>query len=90
MKKVSFLGLGVMGYPMAGWLQKKGYEVAVYNRTPEKAAKWVEEYQGAAFDTPAEAVRGAEIVFLCLGDDPDVSEMIERAAGGLGKRRHRC
>ncbi len=70
--KVAFIGLGVMGYPMAGHLQKGGHEVTVYNRTGEKAKKWAGEYGGAAADTPAMASRGAEIVCMCVGNDDDV------------------
>ena len=57
--KVSFLGLGVMGYPMAGYLGKAGHEVCVYNRTAEKAAKWVQQHGGTSASTPSEAAKGA-------------------------------
>ncbi len=70
--KVAFLGLGVMGYPMAGHLQKGGHDVTVYNRTTAKAEKWVGEYGGSLGKTPAEAVKGAEIVFACVGNDDDL------------------
>ncbi len=83
MKKVSFLGLGVMGYPMAGWLSKNNFDVTVYNRTSAKAEKWVKDYKGAVADTPDAAVREADIIFMCLGDDPDVSSIIEKAAGAF-------
>ena len=83
MKKVSFLGLGVMGYPMAGWLSKNDFDVTVYNRTSTKAEKWMKEYNGAVADTPDAAVREADIVFMCLGDDLDVSSIIEKAAGAF-------
>ncbi|CAM4141038.1 NAD(P)-dependent oxidoreductase [Palleronia rufa] len=72
MAKVAFLGLGVMGYPMAGHLQAAGHGVTVYNRTRQKAADWVAEHGGAAADTPAEAARDAAIVFCCVGDDDDL------------------
>ena len=72
MARVAFLGLGVMGYPMAGHLTKSGHTVTVWNRTGAKAAAWAETYKGEAAATPAEALTGAEFVFLCLGDDPDV------------------
>ncbi|MEE3282351.1 MAG: NAD(P)-dependent oxidoreductase [Pseudomonadota bacterium] len=71
-KNVSFIGLGVMGYPMAGHLSKAGYSVRVYNRSKDKASKWVEEYGGAQADTPAEAANGADVVFACVGNDDDI------------------
>lgn len=77
-KKVAFLGLGVMGYPMAGHLAEKGNEVTVYNRTGEKAEKWLKEYAKTGTgshkkaDTPAKAAAGQDIVFACVGADPDV------------------
>ncbi|WP_417804175.1 NAD(P)-dependent oxidoreductase [Thalassospira lucentensis] len=72
MAKCAFIGLGVMGYPMAGHLQKAGHEVTVYNRTTAKAEKWVSEYGGASATTPAEAAKGAEFVFCCVGNDDDL------------------
>ena len=66
MAKCAFIGLGVMGYPMAGHLQKAGHDVTVYNRTAAKAEKWVSEYGGASAATPAEAAKGAEFVFSCV------------------------
>lgn len=83
MTKTAFLGLGVMGYPMAGHLASRGHEVTVYNRTGSKAEQWAAEHNGAAAATPASAVDGAEIVFACLGDDPDVASVIEAAAPSL-------
>lgn len=71
-KRVSFLGLGVMGYPMAGHLAKQGYDVTVYNRTSAKAEKWQQEFGGKQAKTPAEAARDADIVMMCVGDDNDV------------------
>ncbi len=71
-KKVAFLGLGVMGYPMAGHLQKAGHDVTVYNRTAAKAQKWASEFGGNTADTPAAASSGAEIVFACVGNDDDI------------------
>jgi 3-hydroxyisobutyrate dehydrogenase len=71
-KNVSFIGLGVMGYPMAGHLSKVGYSVRVYNRSKDKANKWVEEHGGAQADTPAEVASGADIVFACVGNDDDI------------------
>ena len=71
-KNVSFIGLGVMGYPMAGHLSKAGYSVRVYNRSKDKASKWVEEHGGAQADTPAEVASGADVVFACVGNDDDI------------------
>lgn len=71
-RRVAFLGLGVMGYPMAGHLAKAGLDVTVYNRTAAKAAKWVDEYGGRAAPTPREAADGAELVFACVGNDDDL------------------
>lgn len=70
--KVAFLGLGVMGYPMAGHLKKKGHAVTVFNRHAAKAEKWVAEFGGKAAATPREAAAGQEIVFACVGNDNDV------------------
>ena len=72
MAKVAFLGLGVMGYPMAGHLAKAGHEVTVFNRTAAKADSWVVEHGGAVGKTPAEAARGAEFVMACVGNDDDL------------------
>ena len=73
MATVAFIGLGVMGYPMAGHLKTRGdHEVRVYNRTREKAGKWVSQYGGTACDTPAEAAEGADFVFTCVGNDDDL------------------
>jgi 3-hydroxyisobutyrate dehydrogenase-like beta-hydroxyacid dehydrogenase len=73
--KVAFIGLGVMGYPMAGHLQKGGHQVTVYNRNSAKAAQWKAEYGGATAATPAEAAKGQEIVFCCVGRDSDLREV---------------
>ena len=70
--KVSFLGLGVMGYPMAGHLAKAGHDVTVYNRTVAKAEKWVAEFGGKAAATPKDTAVGQEIVFACVGNDDDL------------------
>jgi 3-hydroxyisobutyrate dehydrogenase len=75
MAKVAFLGLGVMGYPMAGHLAAKGHTVTVYNRTASKADKWVAEHGGRAAATPREAAAGQEIVFACVGNDDDLREV---------------
>lgn len=81
--KIAFLGLGVMGGPMAGHLAAKGFDVAVYNRTPARADAWLQSHQGRAAATPDEAVREADIVLACLGDDPDVASVVEKAAVSL-------
>ena len=73
--KVAFLGLGVMGYPMAGHLAKAGHDVAVYNRTADKAARWVREYGGKSAATPAEAAAECDLVMACVGRDADVREV---------------
>ncbi len=71
-QKVAFLGLGVMGYPMAGHLSSQGFEVTVYNRTAARAEDWIKEFSGQMATTPAEAASGAEFVFACVGQDEDV------------------
>ena len=86
-KNVSFVGLGVMGYPMAGHLQKNGYNVTVFNRTESKAKKWVEEYGGQMGKTPNEASLNAEIVFLCVGRDEDIIEVMEGDNGILSSAK---
>ena len=70
--KTAFLGLGVMGYPMAGHLSSNGFEVCVYNRTASRAEKWLSEFRGTAASTPAEAAADADIVFACVGNDNDI------------------
>ncbi|QFU08554.1 2-hydroxy-3-oxopropionate reductase [Rhodobacteraceae bacterium THAF1] len=72
MARIAFLGLGVMGYPMAGHLKAAGHEVSVYNRTTQKAKDWVAEHGGTMGETPAEATKDAEIVFSCVGNDDDL------------------
>jgi 3-hydroxyisobutyrate dehydrogenase len=74
-KNVSFLGLGVMGYHMAGHLSKAGYNVTVYNRTESKADKWLSEFKGNKELTPKEAVKDSKIVFACVGNDNDIKEV---------------
>ena len=76
MANVAFIGLGVMGYPMAGHLQRAGHQVTVYNRTAAKAASWVESYGGKSAATPAEAARGQDVVLLCVGNDNDLREVV--------------
>jgi 3-hydroxyisobutyrate dehydrogenase len=80
-KHVAFIGLGVMGYPMAGHLAAKGHDVTVYNRNAGKAAHWVSQHKGRAAPTPAEAAKGADIVFACVGRDADV-EAVTRGKDG--------
>ena len=86
-KNVSFIGLGVMGYPMAGHLQKNGYNVTVFNRTESKAKKWVEEHGGQMGKTPNEACLNAEIVFMCVGRDEDIIEVMEGNNGILSSAK---
>ena len=81
--KVAFIGLGVMGYPMAGHLAKAGYEVCVYNRTAAKAQKWVSEHGGRSAPTPAEAAAGAAFVFACVGQDDDVRQVTSADGGAF-------
>jgi 3-hydroxyisobutyrate dehydrogenase/2-hydroxy-3-oxopropionate reductase len=84
MAKVAFIGLGVMGYPMAGHLAKRGgHAVTVYNRTAAKAAKWAAEHGGSAAATPREAATGAEFVFSCVGNDDDLRSVIFGKDGAL-------
>jgi 3-hydroxyisobutyrate dehydrogenase len=80
---VAFLGLGVMGYPMAGHLARAGHHVTVYNRTAKKAEQWVEEYGGKAARTPREAAAGAQIVFSCVGNDDDLRSVFLGADGAF-------
>ena len=75
MSDVAFIGLGVMGYPMAGYISKAGHNVTVYNRTAAKADKWVTEFKGLKADTPAKAADGANFVFTCVGNDDDLREV---------------
>ncbi len=82
--KTAFIGLGVMGYPMAGHLKKGGNDVTVYNRNPAKAAQWVAEYGGKSAPTPAEAAKGQDIVFCCVGRDSDLREVTLGADGAFG------
>ena len=73
--KVSFIGLGVMGYPMAGHISKGGHDVTVFNRTTSKAEKWVKEYKGKLAKTPREAVTDCDFIFTCVGNDNDLKEV---------------
>jgi 3-hydroxyisobutyrate dehydrogenase-like beta-hydroxyacid dehydrogenase len=81
MAKVAFIGLGVMGYPMAGHLVRAGHTVAVYNRTAARAKSWVGEFGGRAYPSPADAARDADIVLACVGRDRDVED-VTRGHGG--------
>jgi len=72
---VAFIGLGVMGYPMAGYISKAGHNVTVYNRTASKADKWLTEYKGSKAETPAKAADGADFIFTCVGNDNDLREV---------------
>ncbi|BBD38430.1 MULTISPECIES: NAD(P)-dependent oxidoreductase [Aminobacter] len=85
MASVAFLGLGVMGYPMAGHLKNKGgHDVTVYNRTAAKAEKWAAQHGGAFAATPAEAAQGKDFVFACVGNDDDLREVTTGARGAFG------
>ncbi len=87
-KKVAFLGLGVMGFPMAGHLANDGYDVTVYNRSPAKAQAWAEKYKGKTAATPREAALDAEIVMACVGNDDDLRSVVlgdDGAFNGMGK-----
>ncbi len=76
-KKVSFIGLGVMGYPMAGHLKKNNYDVTVYNRTSSKAENWVNQFKGSFESSPGKASTNSDIVFICVGRDKDLREVME-------------
>jgi len=82
-KKLAFLGLGVMGYPMAGHLAKAGHDVTVFNRTADKASKWVNQYGGHSAASPADAARNADIVLMCVGNDDDVRAVGNDALGAM-------
>jgi 3-hydroxyisobutyrate dehydrogenase len=81
--KTAFIGLGVMGYPMAGYLGSAGHDVNVFNRTAEKAEKWASEHSGQACSTPREAATGCEFVFVCVGNDDDVRSVVLGENGAL-------
>ncbi len=81
--KAAFIGLGVMGYPMAGHLKNAGIDVCVYNRTTEKAQRWVEEYKGTMAQTPAAAASGCDVVLSCVGNDDDVRQVLLGDKGAL-------
>ena len=84
MSKLAFIGLGVMGFPMAGHLVARGgHDVTVYNRSRAKAEAWVAKHKGRVAETPAKAAEGAEIVFCCVGDDPDLREVTLGSSGAF-------
>ncbi|MEI7786898.1 MAG: NAD(P)-binding domain-containing protein, partial [Betaproteobacteria bacterium] len=82
-RSVAFLGLGVMGFPMAGHLARAGHTVTVYNRNPAKAQAWVQEFGGSSAPTPREAAQQADIVFCCVGNDDDLRSVVLGADGAL-------
>src|SRR5207237_4052516 len=82
-RKVAFLGLGVMGYPMAGHLALAGHDVTVYNRSPAKAHAWTGEFKGKSAPTPREAAAGCDIVFCCVGNDDDLRSVVLGKDGAL-------
>lgn len=86
-QRVSFLGLGVMGFPMAGHLQQAGFEVCVYNRTASKAAEWVAAYGGRRAETPAEAAKEVDAILVCVGNDDDVRSVLLGEGGALANAR---
>ncbi len=83
MLKVAFIGLGVMGYPMAGFLARAGHHVTVYNRTLSKAERWVSENEGVLAETPKQAAEGADVVFCCVGNDEDLRQVTVGSAGAF-------
>lgn len=85
MTKAAFIGLGVMGSPMAGHLARAGCEVAVYNRTEEKARDWAQRHRGRTYTSVGAAVQGADIVFSCVGDDRDLREVFDAASSAMRK-----
>src|SRR3546814_10979189 len=84
---LAFLGLGVMGFPMAGHLSRAGHRVTVYNRTASKADAWVREFGGKAAATPKEAAKGDDIVFCCVGNDDDLRSVAQGESGALAAMR---
>jgi len=83
--RVAFIGLGVMGFPMAGWLAREGHEVSVFNRSPEKARRWAETYDGRACESVAAACQGSEAVALCVGTDDDVRAVVPQALAAMAE-----
>jgi 3-hydroxyisobutyrate dehydrogenase-like beta-hydroxyacid dehydrogenase len=88
--RVAFAGLGVMGYPMAGYLSKAGHEVTVYNRTAAKAERWCQEFSGVSAESPGAAAASAEIAFCCVGNDDDVRAVLLGDNGVLGSSGANC
>ena len=87
MNNVAFIGLGVMGFPMAGHLAIAGHNVTVYNRSSDKAKKWMSEYKGKIAATPAEAAEGADFIMSCVGNDDDLREVTIGKDGAFSKIR---
>tara|TARA_Y100000817_G_scaffold78646_1_gene60590 strand:- start:114 stop:980 length:867 start_codon:yes stop_codon:yes gene_type:complete len=90
MSKVSFIGLGVMGYPMAGHISKGGHEVTVFNRTISKAEKWIKDYKGKLAKTPKEAANEADFIFTCVGNDDDLREVTLGENGLFKSAKKNC
>ena len=90
MSKVSFIGLGVMGYPMAGHISKAGHDVTVFNRTTSKAEKWTKEYGGKFAKSPMEAVKDSDFIFSCVGNDNDLREVTIGENGLLKSAKKNC
>ncbi len=86
-RNVAFIGLGVMGYPMAGHLARAGHRVTVYNRTAAKSQRWVEQHGGTSAPTPAQAAAGAELVMMCVGNDDDIRALVLGQEGALSAMR---
>jgi 3-hydroxyisobutyrate dehydrogenase-like beta-hydroxyacid dehydrogenase len=86
-RRAAFIGLGVMGFPMAGHLVRAGHAVTVYNRTPAKAQAWVAEFGGASAPTPREAAQGADIVYACVGNDDDLRAVTTGPDGAFGSMK---
>ena len=87
MSKVAFIGLGVMGFPMAGHLKKAGHDVVVYNRTAARAAKWIEQFGGTSAPTPREAAQDRDMVFACVGNDDDLRSVCLSESGAFAGMR---
>ena len=90
MSKVSFIGLGVMGYPMAGHISKGGHEVTVFNRTISKSEKWIKDYKGKLAKTPKEAANEADFIFTCVGNDDDLKEVTLGENGLFKSAKKNC
>lgn len=88
--QIAFIGLGVMGFPMAGHLAKTGYQMMVYNRTPQRREEWLSRYQGRAAQTPAAAATGADFVFVCVGNDDDLREVCLGEVGAFSGMKDRA